>query len=107
MSWLKGRISRRLSGSRERPCNVLTYDIIRNPTDADGCRWMPTDADGCRWMPMDTDGHRRQKADGWICYVSSLELVYKGLRPPEFSKISLEHFLSLTCELSPLLPCFL
>src|SRR5271170_7991242 len=24
-------------------CNVLTYDIIRNPTDADGCRRMPTD----------------------------------------------------------------
>src|SRR5271163_4372612 len=37
-------------------CNVLTYDIIRNPTDADGCRRMPTDADGCRRMPTDADG---------------------------------------------------
>src|SRR5271154_1408396 len=44
-------------------CNVLTYDIIRNPTDADGCRRMPTDADGCRRMPTDADGCRRI-ADG-------------------------------------------
>src|SRR5271154_3333282 len=46
-----------------RACNVLTYDIIRNPTDADGCRRMPTDADGCRRMPTDADGCRRI-ADG-------------------------------------------
>src|SRR5271154_5409555 len=113
----KTKVSRMKRNQRVGACNVLTYDIIRNPTDADGCRRMPTDADGCRRMPTDTDGHRRtptdtdghrrQKADGWICYVSSLELVYKGLRPPEFSQISLEHSLSLTCELSPLLPCFL
>src|SRR5271154_4246038 len=66
-------------------CNVLTYDIIRNPTDADGCRRMPTDADGCRRiadglptdcrriaegllkdcrrMPTDADGHRRTPTD--------------------------------------------
>src|SRR5271154_4687745 len=78
------------------------------PTD---CRriaeGLPTDADGCRRTQTDTDVHRRQKADGWICFVSILELVYKGLRPPEFSQISLEHSLSLTCELSPLPPCFL
>src|SRR5271155_4107725 len=48
-------------------CNVLTYDIIRNPTDADGCRRMPTDADGCRRMPTDADGlptDCRRIADG-------------------------------------------
>src|SRR5271154_2956191 len=103
----KTKVSRMKRNQRVGACNVLTYDIIRNPTDADGCRRMPTDTDGHRRTPTDTDGHRRQKADGWICYVSSLELVYKGLRPPEFSQISLEHSLSLTCELSPLLPCFL
>src|SRR5271169_4912876 len=109
------RIAEGLPAERRGIADGLPTDCRRIadglPTDcrriADGCRRMPTDADGHRRTPTDTDGHRRQKADGWICHVSSLELVYKGLRPPEFSQISLEHSLSLTCELSPLLPCFL
>src|SRR5271170_1483024 len=92
---------RRIADGLPTDCRRIAEGLLKD------CRRMPTDADGHRRTPTDTDGHRRQKADGWICYVSSLELVYKGLRPPEFSQISLEHSLSLTCELSPLLPCFL
>ena len=43
-------------------------------------------------------------------YISSLELVYKGLRPPEFKQISLEHFLSFklwTLTPDPLFPVVL
>src|SRR5271155_2800456 len=59
----KTKVSRMKRNQRVGACNVLTYDIIRNPTDADGCRRMPTDADGCRRMPTDADGCRRI-ADG-------------------------------------------
>src|SRR5271155_5197455 len=56
----KTKVSRMKRNQRVGACNVLTYDIIRNPTDADGCRRMPTDADGCRRMPTDC----RRIADG-------------------------------------------
>src|SRR5271169_7267708 len=67
----KTKVSRMKRNQRVGACNVLTYDIIRNPTDADGCRRMPTDcrriADGllkdCRRMPTDADGHRRTPTD--------------------------------------------
>src|SRR5271155_2107943 len=74
----KTKVSRMKRNQRVGACNVLTYDIIRNPTDADGlptdcrriaegllkdCRRMPTDADGCRRTPTDTDGHRRTPTD--------------------------------------------
>src|SRR5271154_835608 len=63
----KTKVSRMKRNQRVGACNVLTYDIIRNPTDcrriAEGllkdCRRMPTDADGHRRTPTDTDGHRR------------------------------------------------
>src|SRR5271154_4101757 len=63
----KTKVSRMKRNQRVGACNVLTYDIIRNPTDADGCRRMPTDADGCRriadGLPTDGAGCRRV-ADG-------------------------------------------
>src|SRR5271155_2537608 len=63
----KTKVSRMKRNQRVGACNVLTYDIIRNPTDADGCRRMPTDADGCRQIPTDADGlptDSRRIADG-------------------------------------------
>src|SRR5271154_1725839 len=63
----KTKVSRMKRNQRVGACNVLTYDIIRNPTDADGCRRMPTDADGCRRMPTDADGCRRMPTDADGC----------------------------------------
>src|SRR5271154_5648515 len=60
----KTKVSRMKRNQRVGACNVLTYDIIRNPTDADGCRRMPTDADGCRRIADGLPTDCRRIADG-------------------------------------------
>src|SRR5271170_4667437 len=63
----KTKVSRMKRNQRVGACNVLTYDIIRNPTDADVCRRLPSDAEGSRRMGKDRAGSKRMRTDTHRC----------------------------------------